>query len=1547
MNNEIVPVTSARNELVRATGAMGRGSGSDLQLSPSVRAILKEEGRLCVVHGDLKSVLAEADGKEIQNKQLARYLREARHEASHVDDLLSELEYYRIQAKLGGEARRIDESPGQRHAPPDPEPQVQLFVEDSESEIGIVDMEQVAEDGAENSGFMCEHSSLAALEIVPYVSNPMVAASNSVQEFCLGLSREINEHIEACYKMKKILCEAIKLENLDDRISIVQKGKSTATDPRETSACSSKPKVYGRDQERDFIISKLIGEESDRPNLSVLAIIGDGGVGKTTLANVVLNDSAVSNHFDILLWVYVSVHFDQVKIIQKLLESLTGDDHENIKSLKELQSILVSAVKSKRVLLVLDDMWEDNQKEKWNELLTPLLSNDVVGNKILVTTRKPSVARLIGATDEINLDGLKQDDFWRLFKECAFGDENYKGERKLLKIGKEIVVQLKGNPLAAKSVGRLLIKKINVAFWEKVQVASEWKQQEDDYDIMPALMISYKYLPVHLQQCFSYCAVFPKYYKYEKECLVNIWIAQGLIGSIDEHERLEDIGSEFFNDLVEWGFLQKQFEFMSAHIMHDLIHDLALKVSSHESFTIGDIKSQRAPQLVRHVSVLAELVYKTEIDGTVHPNEAFLQTFSKSFRELPRRNLSTLMLFGPHDVDFANTFREELNEGKSVRVLKLDMVLSDLDLMIQNISSFINLRYLELGFFYKGAKLELPEAICKLYYLQVLDIKKNWGTGTVLPRDMNKLVNLSHFIAADELHAKIAEVGNMVSLQELKAFAVRKARSQEEAIEARICDKVHLNGLHLSWYGVSEGRVVRMESDLPILEDLKPHAGLIDLRITAYRYHIPSWLSNNIHLTSLRSLHLESCSYWKTIPTPDMLPLLRELHLINLVRVSEIEIGCLEILELRNLHRLTQCIVSDREQLSVNLRVLEVDDCIALKKFPLLFIHEDVKNEYQFTHLRRLRVRGCFGDISISQLLDMESLVDIDLFLRPMLDEFRLEPSDPANVMRMEIKRSGFVLSKEESLFKSNKLRDLAELKITDDPSLKNLAWSGLQQLASLKTFKMSNCCKLFSSISGLSLPPSVQELEFNWCNITAKQLSQVLRSLPLLKKLSLTGCEEVTSLPIGLFTDEQNQMTESSWHIPPNFFTTLEMLHISFIRPHRKYSAIMHFCSNQGLGKFSCLKRVLIENCPTLLSTVISGVCQIPPSSVRMIHVQDIKNSHMQLSEFSSLAKLHIIDCESLTSVNLYYCTALQELWIAGCDMLSSLEGLQSCKALRQLSIASCKVLCSLAVSTRALTTLSIVNNPSLASLDLGVSLSVLTTLSIENNPSLASLDLGVSLSALTTLSIEKNSNLANVDLNSCTTLQKLCIEGCATMASWKGLKSLSGLEQMEFKNSPGFIRSWQLEAAKVESEHSYFPRRLQLLTIDDIGVLCVPICSQLTSLKTLTIHGSIYSRRDYADSLTDDSERALLLLTSLTELVFNGFKHLRSLPAGLQCLVSLQRLIVSKCELITSLPVGGFPASLKEMEIHGCDEEFTALCREVCRVQKIDFSTGRRDTF
>ena len=57
--------------------------------------------RLVAAHRDLHSVLTEAQEMEIQNPALVRHLREeAEHKAYGAEDLLGELEYYRIQGEV-------------------------------------------------------------------------------------------------------------------------------------------------------------------------------------------------------------------------------------------------------------------------------------------------------------------------------------------------------------------------------------------------------------------------------------------------------------------------------------------------------------------------------------------------------------------------------------------------------------------------------------------------------------------------------------------------------------------------------------------------------------------------------------------------------------------------------------------------------------------------------------------------------------------------------------------------------------------------------------------------------------------------------------------------------------------------------------------------------------------------------------------------------------------------------------------------------------------------------------------------------------------------------------------------------------------------------------------------------------------------------------------------------------------------------------------------------------------------------------------------------
>ncbi|WVZ77573.1 hypothetical protein U9M48_025427 [Paspalum notatum var. saurae] len=1496
----------------------------ELQLWASSVGLGREVEQLVAARRNLSSVLAEVQGKEIHNKALLLHLKEAWQKASRAGDLLGELDHYRIQWETEDE-----EHDGERLLHDIGDKKLPLMTSGSDTMFFNNEIAEAAEDT-----IGCYYSNGD--------SSPPVLSTIPNKD----LSREITEHVEECCRIAKYVHKALELENLD--YCIVHRYHSTRTDLRETSPCYTEPKVYGRDEQRDLIIRKLTSVECNRKNLSVLAIVGYGGVGKTTLAKLVFNNSIVSEHFDILFWVYVSVHFDEVKIMRELLDTLCGDKHENIKKSEELRlkDKLEYMLKSKRVLLVMDDVWEDKKKEKWDELLHPLLSNDASGNMVLVTTRNPSVASMVEASDCIKLEGLNKDSFWCLFKECAFGDENYKGGRRLEKIGQQIVEKLKGNPLAAKTLGKVLRRRLDVDYWRRILDTSEWMHKSDENDIMPALMISYKYLPVHLQRCFSYCAVFPKYHRYDKERLVHMWIAQDLIFSTDMHIRPEDIGNDYFNDLVEKGFLEKQTEFSSLLVMHDLIHDLAQKVSSDESFTIENNEPRDAPQLVRHVSVITEQEYKAEANGTVCPNELFLREFCSSFRKLQRKSLSTLMLFGPHDLDFADTFRQELNEVRSVRVLKLEMVFFELDSLIGNISAFFNLRYLELGCFYEGPRLELPEAICRLYHLQVLDIKKNWGVSTVLPTGMSKLVNLRHFIADKELHTKIAGIGNMVALQELKAFDVRdysefsisqlKGLNQirgsisisslyrverKEASEARLCDKVYLTALELSWYALS-GSLKRPRAR-PILEELVPPSGLINLRIVGYRHALlPSWLSSsNVHLTSLQSIHLVNCLFWKTIPHPHQLPVLQEMHLIKLPGVTEIEIGPLKILELRRLQNLRQCTFIDKEQSYANLEILEVEGCPRLNEFLSQIFTPS--STHKFLGLRRLQIHNDFilSTMPLLGLIVIDPLADIDLCcenqnfggfrLKPFgasngigvqkegnnyikkLDE-RLFTLDISNGISVRIEGNKYIKNLDERLFTLDKLKNLRELEIRGYTTMthQDRSWEGFQHLTLLKKFRMIKCPVMISSNLEFFLPPSMEELEFGWCNITGIQLSQLLLNLPLLKNLKIDNCEGVTSLPAGLFTDEQNQTPEGSWRIPPNCLKSMKSLHLSFTRKKEDASSVMVFSRKHGLLSFASLEKIVIENCFTLLSAMVSGAAShISPSFLVKFSITGIQDSTLHLSQVSSIVDLDVSGCPSLSCLNLSSCTVLEKLCVRDCSSLQSLEGLQSCTVLRDLWVENCGLLHWLRAS----------------------------------------------LCSLKTMTIRMNKSLASLELHSCTALQKLCIDDCPALESWEGLKYLISLDDLRVQRSPGFTRSWVSATAEVKTEHN-FSLPLQKLDTDDTGVFCLPICSMLASLKTLHIDGSCDAQHGNVEMLTDSLEKGLLLLTSLRHLTLENFEHLRSVPAALRSLTSLKWLSIVQCSRITSLPVGRLPDSLTDLEIYGCSEELSAVCREMLRVRKIN---------
>jgi polyhydroxyalkanoate synthesis regulator phasin len=96
---------------------------------------------------------------------------------------------------------------------------------------------------------------------------------------------------------------------------------------RETHYFVRAEDVIGREDDKKVIIERLLDSNIEE-NVSILPIVGIGGLGKTTLAQLVFNHEVIQKHFEKKLWVCISDDFDVKIIVEKILESAKGKKQE-------------------------------------------------------------------------------------------------------------------------------------------------------------------------------------------------------------------------------------------------------------------------------------------------------------------------------------------------------------------------------------------------------------------------------------------------------------------------------------------------------------------------------------------------------------------------------------------------------------------------------------------------------------------------------------------------------------------------------------------------------------------------------------------------------------------------------------------------------------------------------------------------------------------------------------------------------------------------------------------------------------------------------------------------------------------------------------------------------------------------------------------------------------------------------------------------------------------------------------------------------------------
>ncbi|XP_059462672.1 putative disease resistance protein RGA4 [Corylus avellana] len=518
-------------------------------------------------------------------------------------------------------------------------------------------------------------------------------------------SKEVCDYFSCCSDLAFRFQLGHKIKNIRERLDniVADKDKFNLVERvedrhvvyvrRDMSHSFVRPsEVIGRENDKKKIIQLLLHPDANR-NVNVIPIVGIGGMGKTTIAKLAYDDKLVAKHFELRMWVCVSEDFDVIRLIREILAE-SGVRIDEKLSINELQTKLREKLKNKRFLLVLDDVWNEDLN-KWIELRDLLLDGSK-GSRILVTTRGNKVASIMGTVSTYDLKGLSEKDCMSLFVKYAFKEGEDKKYPNLLEIGKEIVEKCKGVPLAIRTLGSLLFSKVDEREWKFVRDNGIWKLEQKEGDILPALKLSYDQMSSHLKQCFVFCSLFPKDHEFDSEQLIAFWMAHGLLHN-SQNIRLEDVGDMYIRELWSKSFFHDvtNFSWCYRFKMHDLVHDLALKVAQEEC-SIVDTHTQNIAGTVRHLSFSHNC-----------------QQVPHYFYKLSRGVRTTLFQTKQQEPALVEAC---ISRFKCLRAL--DLSHSSFEVLSSFISTLKHLRYLNLAGNVNIKK--LPHSICKLYNWQTL-----------------------------------------------------------------------------------------------------------------------------------------------------------------------------------------------------------------------------------------------------------------------------------------------------------------------------------------------------------------------------------------------------------------------------------------------------------------------------------------------------------------------------------------------------------------------------------------------------------------------------------------------------------------------------------------------------------------------------------------------------------------------------------------------------------------------------------------------------------
>ncbi|KAL6873566.1 hypothetical protein ACP4OV_013648 [Aristida adscensionis] len=727
---------------------------------------------------------------------------------------------------------------------------------------------------------------------------------------------------------------------LSGRIAIIRARLDQISDHRnlffkereESSAATrvSSPSISTIDGWNDEL--EMVGFEDKRLSLehllvegdkrrSIVSIVGESGIGKSSLAGMVFKSHVVHRHFQaraILNLPPCIAEADAVYHIYKCLCSV------HVTAKRSSVASLCEYLRDKSYLVVAAGA---SKLFNWRYVLDSLPDNELGSRIVIINSFKQTEASFGGlSVHELRVHPLDQENSNLLFCRHALGKENqqprhgnksdsssseYKATQmdqackdsigseyeQMGQACKDMFEITSGLPLAILLLGRLLRRKEFPKQW--TDVLKQLMSMKPSSRLQGILALSFDDLPHHLKSCFLYFAMMPPNMVYSATTLVRMWAAEGFLKP-RKGQSIEEVGDNYLKELISRGMVNlvekgpgaSEESAVKRVDIHERLHAMGrFETQEGSSLDICDSTDAPSSTAVRHLYIknLTATAY-THMEDVSFPK---LRSISCDFLEYWEHKGKEQQSIEFGDSNYYHyRFLRHLGRSKLLRVMSLHGL--RVKKLPHVIGSLIHLRYLCIQ---ESSLEELPSTIANLINLQTLDIKETkvlkltpafWMIPTLrhvlakhlhLPKSFGVLKNMQSLVGVlcvHPWHNNISPLHKMVNIRELEISSKLTSKHWDVLEDAF----KQLDSLtHLCFGGIDIPFTLFTKFSLRRLQNLEMHRNIVmPTKETEERWSLPN----------LTKLVLQGSSVnQEFIDKAGKLPSLAELVLSNEAYVGE------------------------------------------------------------------------------------------------------------------------------------------------------------------------------------------------------------------------------------------------------------------------------------------------------------------------------------------------------------------------------------------------------------------------------------------------------------------------------------------------------------------------------------------------------------------------------------------------------------------------------------------------------------------------------------